>query len=92
MDSPVKQSGIKELWNSSTLAGGNASYLEQLYEMYLQDKNSVSDKWQHYFESLIQNDSYSDTVQADVSHEKIKKQFRHLEQLNKKNSATKFNR
>lgn len=84
MDSPVKQNGLKELWESSALAGSNASYLEQLYESYLQDKHSVSEKWRNYFDALLQNTAHPDSIQPDVSHEKIKEQFRHLEQPGKK--------
>ena len=38
MGSQVKQNGLKALWDSSALAGANASYLEQLYDLYLEDK------------------------------------------------------
>ena len=92
MDSSVKQNGIKELWGSSALAGGNASYLEQLYESYLLDKNSVSEKWRSYFDTLLQNDNDSNLSQTDVSHEEIKEQFRHLDQVsNKTNKYTQQN-
>jgi len=36
----------------SCLAGGNDSFLEQLYEQYLDDPGSVSDEWRQYFASL----------------------------------------
>lgn len=88
MDSPVKQNGLKELWESSALADGNAAYLEQLYDSYLQDKNNVSDKWRSYFDTLLQNATYPDSMLPDVSHEEIKEQFRHLEQFGKKTKKT----
>ncbi len=81
MDSSVKHNGLKELWASSTLAEGNASYLEQLYELYLEDKESVSEVWRNYFDSLSDNIS-----PPDESHEKVKQQFRHLDECVKKPS------
>jgi 2-oxoglutarate dehydrogenase E1 component len=36
----------------SCLSGGNAAYLEDLYESWLADPASVSDAWQRYFASL----------------------------------------
>jgi 2-oxoglutarate dehydrogenase E1 component len=82
MDSPVKKNGINELWESSILAGDNASYLEQLYQLYLEDQYSVSEKWRNYFETL------SDSVQQDVSHEEIKQQFRNLDKTSHKTEKT----
>ena len=34
------------------LYGGNAAFLDALYEQYLRDPASVEEKWRHYFESL----------------------------------------
>ena len=34
------------------LFGGNAAFLDALYEQYLRDPASVEDKWRRYFESL----------------------------------------
>ena len=34
------------------LFGGNAAFLDALYEQYLRDPASVEDKWRHYFDSL----------------------------------------
>lgn len=42
MDSQVKKNGLKELWDSSALAGENASYLDQLYESYLRIKKALA--------------------------------------------------
>jgi 2-oxoglutarate dehydrogenase E1 component len=88
MDSPVKQDGLKKLWESSALSAGNAVYLEQLYDSYLQDKNNVSDKWRSYFETLLKNAAYPDSILPDISHEEIKEQFRHLDALGKETKKT----
>lgn len=74
MDSSVKKNMLEKIWQTSALAGGNAAYLEQLYEAYLNDKNSISEKWRAYFDELSQN-----LTQPDLSHEKIKESFRHLD-------------
>lgn len=88
MDFPVKKNKIKELWESSGLAGDNAAYIEQLYQSYLQDKTSVSEKWCNYFETLLQDNANSDSVQQDVSHDEIKQQFRHLDNIRPKAERT----
>lgn len=36
----------------SYLFGSNASFIEELYESYLQDSNSVDEKWQKYFATI----------------------------------------
>lgn len=84
----MKQNNLKTLWENSALADGNAVYLEQLYDLYLQDKNSVSEKWRDYFDTLLQSTTQTVSVQAEVSHEKVKEQFRHLEQFEKKTKKT----
>ncbi|GMR16080.1 MAG: 2-oxoglutarate dehydrogenase E1 component [Gammaproteobacteria bacterium] len=93
MDSRVKQNGLKELWDSSALAGANASYLEQLYDLYLEDKNNVAEKWRHYFDSLLHDTAqpaftHPDSIQTEQSHEAIREQFRHVDRLTKKTTIT----
>ncbi|WP_092843762.1 2-oxoglutarate dehydrogenase E1 component [Modicisalibacter xianhensis] len=47
------QEGIMELmWRSSHVSGGNAHYVEALYEQYLVDPNEVPDEWRNYFDQL----------------------------------------
>jgi len=36
----------------SLLYGGNAPFLEELYQRFLQDPSSISDDWRAYFQSL----------------------------------------
>ena len=43
---------IKDLIENSYLFGGNAPYVEELYEQYLEDPNSVDEKWRQYFDRL----------------------------------------
>ena len=41
---------------SSQLFGENAAYIEGLYEAYLQNRESVSERWRSYFDSLSESD------------------------------------
>ena len=40
------------LSETSFLYGGNAAFVEDLYERYARDPNSVEPSWRAYFESL----------------------------------------
>lgn len=51
---------------SSGLFGGNATYIEELYENFLTDPESVSKPWQQYF-SDIKGDSQSEVSRLDVN-------------------------
>ena len=43
---------IKQFKQTSQLAGGNAAFIEDLYEQYLVDPDSVPDAWKTYFDGL----------------------------------------
>jgi len=43
---------IQQFRRSSHIAGGNAGYVEDLYEQYLVDPDSVDGKWKAYFDGL----------------------------------------
>ena len=43
---------LKQFAQSSQLAGGNASYVEDLYEQYLVSPDSVDPKWKSYFDGF----------------------------------------
>ena len=59
------------LWRTSLLAGGNAPYLEALYDSYLQDPASIAPCWRAYFDGLAQVNGAH-----DVSHALIRDAFR----------------
>jgi 2-oxoglutarate dehydrogenase E1 component len=40
---------IEQFRQSSPLFGGNAAFIEELYESFLSDPESVSDNWRQYF-------------------------------------------
>lgn len=43
---------IRELNSSSQLSGGNAAFVEELYETYLSDPGAVGAGWRRYFDGL----------------------------------------
>jgi 2-oxoglutarate dehydrogenase E1 component len=53
---------IREFFESSQLAGGNADYVESLYDTWLADPASVPADWSGYFETFRGRES------GDVSH------------------------
>jgi len=58
---------LKALQSTSLLAGGNAAWLEQQYENYLRDPNSVEPAWREYFDKLpIIEGSGRDVPHSDV--------------------------
>ena len=46
------ENSMDALWQSSHIAGGNATYVEDLYESYLKDPNGVPAGWRDYFDKL----------------------------------------
>ncbi len=62
-------------WDSSQFSGGNAAYLEVLYEQYLHDANSVPPEWQQHFKELP---PINGNANKDVSHSVIRDYFREL--------------
>lgn len=52
VQSPNLLNSMQEFWNSSALEGENQTYLEQQYEAYIRDPNSVAPEWQRYFAKI----------------------------------------
>jgi len=65
---------IERFRQSSPLYGGNAAFIEDLYESYLRDPESVSPHWRSYFQSLSQ--AYGEV--RDVAHGPIRESFANL--------------
>ncbi|MCP1661256.1 2-oxoglutarate dehydrogenase E1 component [Neisseria perflava] len=61
--------------NFSYLFGSNAPYIEELYEHFLADPNSVDDKWKQYFTELTKQPG---AVAVDVAHAPIRESFANL--------------
>jgi 2-oxoglutarate dehydrogenase E1 component len=73
MDEPTRTSRLQALWQTSPLAGANAPYLEELYEVYLHDPSAVDPRWRKYFESLPRLNGA-----GDIPHSLVRAQFRQL--------------
>ena len=56
---------LQQFSQSSPLSGGNAPFVEGLYESYLQDGNSVSPEWKVYF------DTFHGREAGDVPHSMV---------------------
>ena len=63
----------QSLIESSSIQGGNAAYVEDLYEQYLSDPESVDAEWRAYFRG-VQGPSGA----ADVPHGPVRAKFEKL--------------
>jgi len=75
----------KRFLAQSYLSGGNAPFVEELYENYLQDPASVDTRWHDYFEQL-QLDAGPSTT--DVSHAAVKAEFHKLAHSRRGSAST----
>ena len=62
---------MQQMWSSSHIAGGSVAYVEDLYEQYLRDPDSVDAQWRDYFQQLPPVNGSA----VDVSHSAIQAQF-----------------
>jgi 2-oxoglutarate dehydrogenase E1 component len=73
-ESPKLPRTLSEHWADSMLDSGNAAYLEELYDDYLKDPNSVSETWRDFFSMLVPGA----LSQNEISHAHIREAFRGL--------------
>ncbi len=71
----MQESIMELLWSTSHLSGGNAPYVEDLYEAYLKDPNSVPENWRTTFDRLPR---VNGNVGTDVPHSEIIDYFEQL--------------
>ncbi|WP_101760611.1 2-oxoglutarate dehydrogenase E1 component [Oceanicoccus sp. KOV_DT_Chl] len=71
----MQESSMEVLWGSSHISGGNAAYVEELYETYLLNPNDVPEEWRTYFEKLPQ---VNGNVRQDIPHSTVRDQFAQL--------------
>ncbi len=76
----MQKSSYKTLEENSFLDGGNAIYLEHLYESFIQNKNSVPEPWARYFTEL---QSKADDAKKEANHFSIQDELRHLARISK---------
>ena len=67
---------IREFFASSPIAGGNAAYVEALYEAWLADASAVAPEWRRYFESLKGREA------GDVPHAEVIARIEAAQRLN----------
>ncbi len=65
---------LQEKFASSFLTGTNSSYLEEIYEHYLDNPNDVDDVWREQFDQLKANGHAG----HEVAHSSIREYFRQL--------------
>ena len=58
---------MEKLWKDSHTSAGHSSYLEGLYESYLENPASVSLEWKNFFDQLPDNNGSN----KDISHKNI---------------------
>lgn len=82
--------GIMKAWlDSSHLNGANSTYVEEMYEAYQEDPQSVSEDWRVVFDNL----PYANGATADVpeaAHSKVREYFRSLALEGRHKSATRM--
>ena len=61
--------------DKSYLFGGNAPYVEELYESYLHDPASVEDHWRDYFDNVKQVPAVDGSSRTDIAHGPIVASF-----------------
>ncbi len=71
---------LEMLRKTSALSGGNATFIEDLYESYLQDPNSVDEAWRNRFDSLIKESANETT---DIAHGPVRSNFARLARENR---------
>jgi 2-oxoglutarate dehydrogenase E1 component len=66
---------MQQYRSNSYLFGGNAPYVEELYEAYLDNPGSVPDNWRAYFDKLQNVPSADGTLSRDVAHAPVVESF-----------------
>lgn len=67
------KNGLEAMFDSAYLSGGSAAYLEELYEQYLDDPQSVDAEWREKFD---QYEKVND--KQEVAHGSIREHFRQI--------------
>jgi 2-oxoglutarate dehydrogenase E1 component len=71
----MQDHSMEVMWSSGHLSGSNAEYVEELYECFLANPQSIPQQWRNFFESLP---AANGGEAADVSHSSIRKDFKAL--------------
>jgi len=66
---------MQQYRSNSYLFGGNAPYVEEMYEAYLDNPGSVPDNWRSYFDALQHVPAADGTDTRDVAHAPVVESF-----------------
>ena len=66
---------MQQYRSNSYLFGGNAPYVEELYEAYLENPGSVPDNWRTYFDNLQHVPAVDGSDARDVPHGSVVESF-----------------
>ena len=66
---------MQEYRSNSYLFGGNAPYVEEMYEAYLDNPGSVPDNWRDYFDALQHVPAVDGSDARDVAHAPVIESF-----------------
>ncbi|MEX8496720.1 MAG: 2-oxoglutarate dehydrogenase E1 component [Leptothrix ochracea] len=66
---------MQEYRSNSYLFGGNAPYVEEMYESYLDNPGSVPDNWRSYFDALQNVPATDGSDTRDVAHAPVIESF-----------------
>ncbi|WP_310462113.1 2-oxoglutarate dehydrogenase E1 component [Sphaerotilus sp.] len=66
---------MKQYGSNSYLFGGNAPYVEEMYEAYLDNPGSVDDNWRDYFDALQHVPATDGSDSRDVAHAPVIESF-----------------
>ncbi|ODS23467.1 2-oxoglutarate dehydrogenase E1 component [Candidatus Endobugula sertula] len=85
----MHESPMEQLWSSGHISGGNAAYVEELYDAYLYDSSGIPDEWREYFDQLPRINHISGV--QDTPHSTIREQFRLLAKYRTPSATTTSN-
>ncbi len=83
----MQDDSMELLWRSSHIAGGNATYVEGLYEAYLADPNGVPEQWRGYFDTLPRVES-AQNMSQDIPHSVVRDRFAQISKMRVRTEAT----
>ena len=83
----MHESSMELFRRSSHIAGGNATYVEDLYERYLLDPNAVPEQWRDYFDKLPRVESKT-AILDEVPHSALRERFARISKMRVRTEAT----
>ena len=81
----MQQGSMELLRKTSHIHGGNATYVEGLYEAYLMDPNAVPGEWRSYFDTLPRVNGGG---MVDVPHSTVRERFAQISRMRVRTEAT----